>query len=108
RRYGTDVGIPQVLLNYHPVSRGPWRLKALIDEHGHAVTSNFLVVRPRDDLWSLEAIWGLCNSPLANAYAYATLGKRDILTGTMRRMPVPDVKAVDIQPLTKAVRHYLH
>jgi hypothetical protein len=43
---GTTVGTPQVLLNYAPASRGPWRLKALIDNHGHPITSNFMSVRP--------------------------------------------------------------
>ena len=34
-------------------------------------------------------LWAILNSPVANAFAYDMLGKRDILVGTMRRMPVP-------------------
>jgi hypothetical protein len=41
-RSGTTVGVPQILLNYAPVSRFPWRFKAVIDREGHAVTSRFL------------------------------------------------------------------
>ncbi|MBM4049649.1 MAG: SAM-dependent DNA methyltransferase, partial [Planctomycetes bacterium] len=44
---GTTTGIPQLLLNYAPVSRGPWRLKAFMDRKGHPVTSRFLVIRPK-------------------------------------------------------------
>jgi len=106
-RYGSDQAIPQVLLNYNPVSRGPWRLKALIDKAGHPVTSNFSVIRPTDTSWSLEALWALCNSPLANAFAYAFSGKRHVLAGLMCEMPVPRAGAVQLAGLTQAVRAYL-
>ena len=105
-RYGMTTHVPQVLLNYSPVSRGPWRLKALRDSEGHAVSSIFLVVRPNDRVWPIEALWGLCNSPLANAYAYSFSTKRHILAGTMRSMPVPDVTLKDLQPLIDLVRAY--
>jgi|SRR5262245_3038347 len=105
-RYGTSKGIPQVLLNYAPVSRGPWRLKALIDREGHPVTSRFLVIRPKVKAWPLEALWAICNSPFANAYSYAFSSKRDVLAGLMRNLPVPDIKAKSIIPLLKAVDAY--
>jgi hypothetical protein len=104
-RYGTDRGIQQLLLNYGRVSRGPWRLKALLDIEGHAVSSRFLVVRPRDSQWPLEALWGICNSPFANAYSYAFSSKRDILSGLMRKMPIPDGRS-ELMPLVNAVRAY--
>ncbi len=81
-------GIPQVLLNYAPVSRGPWRIKALVDREGHPVTSRFIPVRPLGS-HSLETLWALLNSPVANAYAFAHLGKRDNIVGDIRKMPVP-------------------
>jgi len=87
KRAGTTVGVPQVLMNYAPVSRGPWRLKALLDRKGRPVTSRFITVRPRT--CSLEVIWALLNSPVANAYAFTHLGKRDNLVGDMRRIPMP-------------------
>ncbi|MFY9826829.1 MAG: UPF0175 family protein [Thermoanaerobaculia bacterium] len=37
---GTTTGTPQVLVSPTPASRGPWRLNALIDETGHAVTTS--------------------------------------------------------------------
>ncbi len=105
---GTTIGVPQILLNYAPVSREPWRLKAFLDKDGHAVTSRFLVIRPQDQRWPLEALWGICNSPFANAYAYAFSTKRDVLAGLMRNMPIPDINLADVAPLVKAVRAYLN
>ena len=106
-RHGTTTGIPQVLLNYARVSREPWRLKAFLDKEGRPVTSRFLVIRPQDDRWPLEALWGICNSPFANAYSYAFASKRDVLAGLMRKMPIPDINSVDMTPLVKAVKVYL-
>ncbi len=106
-RHGTTTGIPQILLNYAPVSRKSWRLKAFLDKEGHPVTSRFHVIRPHDKGWPLEALWGICNSPFANAYSYAFSNKRDVLAGVMRGMPIPDIKSVNVTPLTEAVNAYL-
>lgn len=84
---GASTGKSQVLLNYARVSRGPWRLKALIDRDGHPVTSRFITVR--SDIYSLETMWAILNSPVANAYAFAHLGKRDNIVGVMRKIPMP-------------------
>lgn len=106
-RSGATLGVPQVLLPYAPVSRDPWRLTALLDPKGHAVTSRFLVVRPlRGDL-PLEFFWALFNSPYANAYVYTHADKRSILAGTVRRMPVPEPNAVGVERVTAAARAYL-
>jgi len=105
--HGTTMGIPQILLNYAPVSYEPWQLKAFLDKAGHPVTSRFLVIRPQDGRWPLEAFWGICNSPFANAYSYAFSSKRDILAGSMRKMPMPDVNSADLTPLVGAVNAYL-
>jgi hypothetical protein len=88
-RAGKSTGRPQVLLNYGPVARKPWKLKATLDEKGLALTSRFSAIRPRDGGPSALYLWALLNSPIANAFAYDMLGKRDILVGTMRSMPVP-------------------
>ena len=94
-RAGTTVGVPQVLLNYAPASRGPWRLKALIDREGHPVTSRFIPVRPRAREWSVEVLWAMLNSPLANAYAFSHLGKRDNIVGDIRKIPVPQARTFE-------------
>ncbi len=107
RRSGTLVGTPQVLLNYARVSRGAWRLKALIDVTGYPVTSDFLVVRPKLSGLSLSLLWAICNSPVANAYAYCHSIKRHVLAGDMRRMPVPDLTKHDLSAVEQAVADYL-
>lgn len=89
---GTKVGVPQVLLNYAPSSRGPWRLKALLDPIGHPVSSRFIAVRPNAAPYSILALWAILNSPVANAFVFSHLGKRDNVVGDIKKMPMP-VKA---------------
>ena len=52
-------------------------------------------------------LWALCNSPFANAYAYAQASKRDITVGIMRNMRVPDFASLDLGPLNTAAETYL-
>jgi hypothetical protein len=102
---GTTLGIPQVLINYAPASRGPWRLKALIDRVGHPVTSNFITVRPTGPPYSLEILWALLNSPVANAHAFSHLGKRHNIVGDVRNIPIP--KASSFERVEEAANGYL-
>lgn len=88
-RCGLPCRRPQVLLNYAPVSRRPWKLKATLDEQGRALTSRFSAIRPRPGGPSVLFLWALLNSPVANAFVYCHLGKRDILVGTVRKLPMP-------------------
>lgn len=104
---GTMTRIPQVITNYAPVSRGPWRLKAFLDREGHAITSRFLAFRPTSTDCDLEYLWALLNSPVANAYVYAHSMKRDVLVGMMRELPIPAAERTDIQRVVDAVRAYL-
>lgn len=106
-RAGTTTGIPQVLLNYARVSRGPWRLKALIDREGHAVSSNFIVIRPTASAWPLEFLWAVMNSPIANGFAYCHLGKRHNIVNTIREIPVPQAASDAIAQIERAARAYL-
>jgi hypothetical protein len=101
---GSLTGTPQVLLNYARASRGPWRLKALIDRQGHPVTSRFITVRPIDESVALETLWALLNGPVANAYAYSHLGKRDNIVGDIRKLPLP--KRLSSATLDRAVAAY--
>ncbi|MBP9224722.1 MAG: N-6 DNA methylase [Verrucomicrobiales bacterium] len=107
KRSGIEIGKPQVIFNYARVSREAWRIKALIDDKGHPFTSRFVVVRPTSKTVSLNVLWGILNSPIANAFAFSHLTKRDNLVGEMRKMPVPDLSAVDLQSLERAVVSYL-
>lgn len=106
-RGGTVTGVSQVLMNYAPASRGPWRIKAFLDYEGHAISSRFLALRPRDPQWSIEAVWALCNSPFANAYAYVHGTKRDIPAGVMRKMRVPLLSEMDNREIKRMVRNFI-
>ncbi|MBX3449963.1 MAG: SAM-dependent DNA methyltransferase [Planctomycetaceae bacterium] len=99
---GSTNGTPQVLMNYAPVSRGPWRLKALLDRHGHPITSRFIFLRPTS--CSLESLWGIINSPVANAFTFCHLGKRDHLVSVIQNIPMPDRD--DLSDLETAVATY--
>lgn len=102
---GLPTGAPQVVLNTHPHGRGPWRIMAYIDPRGAAVPSTRIAVRPTANM-SVEILWALCNSPLANAYVYAHLGKRDITTGDLRRLPVPALSPGHAAELTRMVHKF--
>lgn len=106
-QWGADCGKPQVLLNYSRVSSGHWRLKAWIDKKGHPVTSNFLVVRSKYlNMWSLNCIWALLNSPYANAFAFCHNMERSNVTGMMRTMPVPKIDRANKNLIDNLVLKY--
>jgi hypothetical protein len=104
-RSGLQTGRGQVLLNYSPVSRGPWRLKALIDRKGHPVTTRFHVIRPLGGL-PLELFWAICNSPYANAYVFSHSTKLHITSGVLRALPVPRLTRDFGDRIAPKVREY--
>ncbi len=101
-RAGTRTSIPQVVMSYARVSRGPWRLKSFIDSIGRPVTSRFITVR--SDRLSLWSLWAFLNSPVANAFAFSHLGKRDNLVSVIRKIPFPVGK--HFPEIDKAVKAY--
>jgi hypothetical protein len=108
QRAGTAVGMPQVLLNHGRVSRTEWRLRAILDVEGHAVTGRVLMIRPPVDRLSLLCVWGIMNSPLANLYAYSRSGTRDVLLGDIQEMPFPaNLSSHASKRIDRAVSAYL-
>lgn len=105
-RAGMPPKKPQVLLNYACVSREAWRLKAFLDERGYALTSRFIAVRPTKPEVTALYLWAILNSPLANAFASCHLGKRDVLVGTMRKMPIPRWSATGAAHIEQAAMRY--
>jgi hypothetical protein len=92
-RGGTYFGCPQVLVNYASQAREPWRLKAFYDAQGHAVTNKYTTIRPTRSKPSVMALWGLMNSPLANAFAHCASLKRHTFDGLLKTMPIPNVSS---------------
>ena len=103
-RAGTTFGVPQVLLNHHPVGRGPWRLKTLLDRAGHVVKGVIFTVRPSDPSVPLEYFWALLNSPLANAFVYSYSQKRHVYLSTVRLIPMPPAKPANVTMVVEAAR----
>jgi hypothetical protein len=103
---GAKPGHPQVLVNYAPASRKPWRLKAVIDSEGLAVASRFLVFRPRLPSPSLEVLWAILNSPMANAFAFSVSGKRQTLPKEWKRFPLPHISEERAAAISVAAKEY--
>ncbi|TKJ35919.1 MAG: hypothetical protein CEE38_12960 [Planctomycetes bacterium B3_Pla] len=104
--WGLETSTAQILMNYAPVGVERWRLKTLIDREGRPVTSRFLVFRITNEEWSLNALWGVLNSPLANAFIYAHTTDRDITTGTARRIPIPSCSGESLEKVERLVAEY--
>ncbi len=104
---GAKPGTAQVILNYARVAREPWRLKAVVDEKGYAVSSRFLVFRPKPGGPTLRVLWAILNSPVANAYAYCFSGKRETLVKEWRAFPLPAISPARARGIAGAVTEYL-
>ncbi len=100
---------PQVLLNYGRVTRvGTWRLVAYLDGRGHPFTSRFLSVRPKAQNCPLEYLWALCNSPVANAFAFCHTMKRDNTQAIISRIAIPRASDQDVERVVRAAKEYLN
>lgn len=105
-RIGTEVGRPQVLLNYGRGGRGPWRMRAAVDCRGFAVTSSFFAVRPSGGVPSLECIAAIINGPVANAYLYSVRGERNNSYPLVKSIPVPLLDSAADEQISAAVREF--
>lgn len=101
---GTDR-VPQVLVNYAP-RRGVWRLRPFIDPVGRIFTSRFISIRPSDASFTLEALWAICCSPLANLFVFTHALKREVPVGILRELPVFTPHRSAIQRITRLAKQY--
>jgi hypothetical protein len=79
----------------------------MIDRFGRPAKTSFTILRPLNNAISLELLWGVLNSPIANAFAYAHSSKWHILTGTWCKFPVPQLDGPGIERIETAVRNYM-
>jgi len=103
---GKTTGKPRIILNSAPVGRGPWRLESQIDDRGRAITSSFIAIQPISDGWSLEVLWAVLNSPLANAYIYCHANKWLVGVNRILKLPIPSVSSKDLCHLQNLVKDY--
>lgn len=107
--HGLVRGVGQVIFNTARVSRGPWRIKAIIDSDGHPLRGRFNVIRPCEGASvSLEILWAFSNSPIANAFAHSHSHGRDNDAGMFREMPMPELSEVNAKRVNSAVSAYLN
>jgi len=108
-RKGTITGIPQILMNRPRVARGPWRVKGVIDQEGHACTDNFNVIRPRSPRVRLQYLWAIVNSPISNAFLFTHSFRRHNLPGVVAQLPVPRAPfdSPEASAVVEAARKYL-
>ena len=103
----TVLGTPQVVLNYARMSRDSWRLAAVEDREGLAVSSRFLAFRAKDPGLSLSMLWAVLNSPIANAYSYCWTSKRETLGKTWLAMPLPVPTKDQVKTIEASAEAYL-
>jgi hypothetical protein len=105
-RSGTEIGLPQVLVNRQRSGANVWRIKGLIDLSGCPLTDSFLVIRPNQQIsFSLYAIFAFVNSPYTSAYMFDNCMGRNNLEGTLGEMPIP-FKGRDLSKLEALSKKY--
>jgi hypothetical protein len=62
-------------------------------------------VRPTASACSIEVVWALLNSPVANAYAFSHLGRRHNIVGDIRQIPIPKMRS--FEGVERAANAYL-
>ena len=82
-------------------------MKVEVDEKGHAVSSRFLVFRPKPGVLPLDVLWAILNSPVANAYAFCFSGKRETLVKEWRAFPLPPIPPAQARGIAGAATEYL-
>ena len=106
QRAGFESGRRQVLMNYAPAQRGPWRNQAFIDLRGHPASSRFLVARVKGEGVSELFLWALLNSPVGNAYTGSHCDKRQMLASRVGKMRCPEPSSSQVARIESAARAY--
>jgi len=112
RFWGTAAqpGLPQIIVNAARVSRGPWKIWALMDRRGLLTSQRLITVRQKtaQGPCSLELLWALLTSPLANAFVHVMSDRRDNQTQTYAKIPVPRLRDLcDSAAVEHAVKVYV-
>ncbi|MFV9506896.1 MAG: hypothetical protein AB4911_20280 [Oscillochloridaceae bacterium umkhey_bin13] len=98
---------PKVIANAARLSRGPWRIAAVIDHQGLVCYQRFHGVWAKANT-SLEEIASVLNSPLSNAFLYThpAAGGRDNQIRAIEDIPFPDFTTAQTQTLVTLVNQY--
>jgi hypothetical protein len=104
---GAKPGVPQVILNYARLDRDSWRLQAVMDDVGIAVSSRFLVFRPTSGAVSRMVLWAVLNSPVGSAYFDSWTSKRELPPRNWLVMPLPTPSTSQTAEIEAAAAAYL-
>ena len=96
---------PKVIANKARLSRGPWRIAALLDYDGLVCYQNFHGIWPRGD-FPIEVLAALLNGPVANAYLW-TRESRENHKVTIEEIPIPKLNRASVDRITKLVQTYV-
>ena len=97
---------PKVLVNANRLSRGPWTVAAALDRSGLVAYQTFLGLWPREDV-PMEVVAAIMNGPVANAFLYDHRTSRHNQLGTVRKIPIPPLGALDSRRIVSLVRRYI-
>ena len=94
----------KLLANVARLSRGPWRMAAACDSTGLYASQGFFGVWSKNEDVPVEALEGILNGPLANAYL-TEYGSNQHFTNTgMKALPLP--KPGTLKNVVRAVKRY--
>lgn len=96
---------PKVIANATRLSRGPWRIAAIIDDSGLVCAQYFHGIWALSEI-PLEVIATLLNSPIANAYLWSHESRSNRKV-TIESIPIPHLTPNVIEQITKLVKSYI-
>ena len=95
---------PKVLANVARLSRGPWRMAAAFDSSGLYASQGFFGVWSKSEDVPVEALEGILNGPLANAYLTEFGSGQHFTNKGLKEMPLP--KRGTLIPVARSVNRY--
>ena len=95
---------PKVLANVARLSRGPWRMAAAFDSTGLYASQGFFGIWSRSEDVAFEALEGILNGPLANAYLTEFGSGQHFTNKGLKELPLP--KRGTLIDVVRAVKRY--
>jgi type I restriction-modification system DNA methylase subunit len=94
--------LPKILCNAARLSRGPWRLAAVVDRDKLVASQQFVGLWPKSDNVDLDACAAILNSPVANAYLNDHSADKRLRIATLLALPIPETIPTTLGPLARA------
>ena len=95
---------PKILANVARLSRGPWRMAAAFDATGLYASQGFFGVWSKREDVPVEALEGILNGPLANAYLTEFGSNQHFTNKGLKALPMP--KRGTLIDVARTVKRY--